>query len=247
LTSRHGQRQRARRGRGERGLTLASAAVAALAGSASAGVRAFEYAYDDGMGNVNVGPPGSFDAFPNTDLIWGNVFNPNLLFRTITELRVSVGTLSETPRDAEAYVWAVDGSADAFDPAALGAPISSATTQLVGTGLDEFLTIDVPDASVGAAQSFFVAVVIRGAVPGGEAAARLDPSSRADRSWLLYSPDFDASDVGGTLGFATPMDDPQFVPIPGAFMVRAVAVPGPGAFVGAVAVAGLVNRRRRGQ
>ena len=71
---------------------------------------------------------------------------------------------------------------------------------------------------------------------------RFDPDARADRSWFFYDSAIPENDLASA-GFFTRMDGPS-VPIQGAFAIRAIGVPTPGA-AGVLAIAGLAAARRR--
>jgi hypothetical protein len=87
---------------------------------------------------------------------------------------------------------------------------------------NEFFTVDIPETFVSGA--FFVAA--SAFLQGGEdRPARVDTDARADRSWFFYAPDIaGVVDSLGTAPFGTRMDNPEFVPFPGAFMIRATGV-----------------------
>lgn len=192
-----------------------------LAGAAVAGDVEVAYSYDDGVANVNIGPPTSFEIYPNTDLIWGNDFVTVPGGEVLTRLEVGIGRLSADPRDGEIHVYSLEGTGE-FHPRELGTPVYSADVQFVANTLDTVNTFEIPPTLVG--DRFFVACVIRSAVPGGESAARVDTNGTAIHSWLIYSPDCEPDAIQDSSGFVTRMDNTSFVPFPGAMVIRAFGV-----------------------
>jgi len=222
--------------------TIGAAAALLIMAAPAASIAAFEYTLDDGTGNVNVGPPSSFDQFPNTDMIWGNYFTEQNGQNELTSIRLGVGSLVTEPRTISLIVW--DDANDDNDPTDINAaPLISFDVQVTDTGLGEFLSFDLPQ-SVTIDGGFFVAAVLRNADPGDDAPGNLDPDSDGANSWLIYSPDLVEDDLSTSIGFATPMNNPSFVPIFGAWTIRATAIPAP-AGVGALVLAGLAATRRR--
>ena len=77
------------------------------------------------------------------------------------------------------------------------------------------------------------------------AAARFDSDASGANSWFFYdSPGEMPYDDLASAGFFSRMDNTSVVPIPGAFAIRAVAVPTPGG-VALLALGGLAGVRRR--
>ena len=221
----------------KQGLTIAFAA--ALASTSAA----FTYQYDDGTANVNIGPPSSFAQFPNTDFMWGKFFEVQNGQNQITSVEVGFGSFSVEPREVEILVYET-GSSD-FDPFTFsGGPLFSTVINATSDTLDTRTTITLP-TPVEVDTGFFVAALIRDADPGNEAAARLDTDGSGENSWLVYFPEADTSDIGGSLGFAAEGNNSGVFIFPGNFVIRANAVPSPGAagliVIGAVAA----GRRRR--
>lgn len=200
---------------------------AALAAFCAPALGDFTYSLDDGSGNINVGPPSSFDEFDNTDMVWGNMFEVVDDRDTIVSISVNFGSLSAEPREVSLIVWDdADNDADPTD--ITGAPVSSFTVSATDTPIGSFATFDLPNAAA-VDGGFFIAAAIRGAVPGGESAANLDPDSPGDDSWLIYSPDLDANNLASSIGFASPTSNGAFFPFEGAWTLRANAIPTPGA------------------
>jgi hypothetical protein len=203
-----------------------------------------EYAYDDGVANVNIGPPSSFEEFDRTDMIWGNAFTAIPGGEQITELSLQIGSLVGGSAELELLVY----DDPTGNPASItGAPLASITTTVVDPGFGQF--VDIPLASpVTVSGDFFIAAALRMADPGDDAPGALDPDAAAfgGNAWLMYSPAFDSSDLSGSIAFATAMNDSQFVPIFGAWAFHATGVPSPGSMALA-GLAGLVVLRRGGR
>jgi len=223
---------------------LSIVALFACAGAVSTpALGDFTYALDDGTGSVNIGPPSSFDAFDNTDMIWGNMFEVAGGQDTIVSISVNFGSLSVEPRDVTLIVW--DDANNDGDPTDItGPPVSSFTVSATGTPIGSFATYELPSAAV-VDGKFFVAAAIRGAVPGGEAAANMDTDSAGDNSWLIYSPDLNEDNLAASIGFASPTSNEAFFVFEGAWTLRANAVPAPGAAFALGFGALFASRRRR--
>ncbi len=198
------------------------ALVPALTSSLLAGEPTVEYILDDGTGNVNVGPPSSFDA----DMLWGNYFQAVEGGELIIELKVGLGT--SYPRDAfgnllPLTLYLFEDPDDDGDPTN-AIPVAGASfvpTVFTQTGFNR-VTIDPTVVEGG----FFVAARIF-ADGGVDRPARLDPQpTGGENAWLFYSDEIDPDDLGSSPFFTT-MDDPEFVPIFGVWMLRAVGQPKP--------------------
>ncbi len=213
--------------------------IAALASTLQTPAQATDYFYDDGISNVLLGPPSSFEEFGDIDMLWGNYFFTELATESVTTVSFGLGSLSA---DSTVSIWIFDDPDNDADPTN-AAPVFSTTTagQNLGFG---FNVLDV--GSVEVSGGFFVAVghLAELTYPGGSpdypAPARFDPDARADRSWFFYDDDIPEDDLASS-GFASRMDGP-FVPIQGAFAVRATTVPAPAT---AWLAAGLALGRRR--
>ncbi len=201
---------------------VVSVAALATASLASAGEETFLYKLDDGSGNVNVGPPSTFDA----DMLWGNYFQAQSTGRQIFELQVGLGT--SYPRDA--FNQPLPLTLYLFeDPDNDGDPTNAvpvAETTIIPTVFTQggFNVAPIPPTIVEG--GFFVAanVFARGGV---DRPARLDPQPvGGENAWLFYSDDIDPEDLGASPFFTT-MDNPDFVPIFGVWMIRAVGQPLP--------------------
>ena len=217
-----------------------------LAGSLPA-THAADYFYDDGVSNVTLGPPGSFSVYGNIDMLWGNYFITESPVEAVTEVQFGLGDLSADPTVS---VWIFDDPDNDEDPNN-AVPIYSTQTagQNLGFGFN-VLPITPTEVSGG----FFVAIghlaelTYDGDTPQYPHPARFDPDGRPDRSWFFYDDDIPENDLGSS-GFVQRMDGP-YVPIQGAFAVRAttVIVPEPGMSVLALAAGvALALRRERNQ
>lgn len=219
-----------------------TAAIAAAIGLAtSTATASVTYQYDDGVSNITFGPPSSFAQFGDIDMLWGNYFFAQPGGMTITDIEFGIGEMSP---GNQVTLWVFDDPDDDADPTN-ATPIFSLQTTAQDLGFD-FNSVSIAPTDVSG--GFFVAIghlaVLddTGAVPDYPSPGRFDPDSRADRSWFFYDSDIPENDLASS-GFVTRMDGPQ-VPIPGAFAIRAIGIPTPGA-MGVLAVAGVMGLRRR--
>lgn len=213
------------------GLGPAAAAQRASSEPAAAapalGGAAVEYAYDDGAGNVNLGPPSSFSP----DMLWGNYYLAAPGGELISEIAVAFGPTFPSRTAGPVTFWLLgDPDADADPRNATALARVAATPDVSGNTL---FRVAIPPTLVSGA--FFVGASAR-LVGGQDRPARVDTGARADRSWFFYAPDIAATiDSLAAAPFGTRMDDPANVPLPGAFMVRALGGP---AATGAEAASG---------
>lgn len=178
-----------------------------------------EYAYDDGDGDTNMGPPSSFDP----DMLWGNYFMAQPGGEIITRISIAFGPTFPSLADGPVTFWLLqDGDAD-FDPGNAWAIASVQATPDVFN--DNYYSVDLPPTWVH--DGFFVAASAK--LQGGEdAPARVDTADAGDKSWFYYAPDIAATiDDLASAPFGSRMDDTQFVVFPGAFMIRATGEPAP--------------------
>lgn len=210
--------------------TTALLAAAAWSGDARAGAVGpvdrllrdgfelpFVYLLDDGAANVNIGPPSSFDP----DMLWGNYFAVEPGAEVITAIEVAFGATFPSLADGPVTFWLlVDADADG-DPRNANAVASvQATPDVSGNAL---YRVAIPPTRVQGA--IFVGASAR-LLGGQDRPARVDTDAVADRSWFFYAPDIAAViDDLASAPFGTRMDDTQFVPFPGGFMVRATGQP----------------------
>ncbi|MAY75675.1 MAG: hypothetical protein CMJ31_13355 [Phycisphaerae bacterium] len=219
----------------------AGAAIVMTAGLATAGDTTYQY--DDGTSNILLGPPRSFAEFGDIDMLWGNYFFTETATEIVQSITFGVGGLS-TDTTVSLWLFAdADGDADPTN----ATPLFSTTVDAAGLGSDLMtVAIDPTEVSGG----FFVAVGHLAELTGGTtdpdypAPARFDPDARADRSWFFYDNDIPEDDLGSS-GFVQRMDG-EFVPIPGAFSIRATTTPVPAPSVAtALGLGGLLAARRR--
>ncbi|HRX84004.1 MAG TPA: PEP-CTERM sorting domain-containing protein [Phycisphaerae bacterium] len=224
---------------------LVAAGALVMAAVAVAGPTT--HLYDDGVSNVLLGPPDSFSIYGDIDMLWGNYFFAAAPAEEIDHVQFGLGDLSP---GGMVSVWIFDDPDDDADPTN-ATPIFNTTTPAANLGF-AFNELDIPPTRVEG--GFFVAVghlaeltTDSGGDPDFPAPARFDPDGRADRSWFFYDNDI-PEDYLADSGFVQRMDGP-FVPIPGAFAIRAqgAVVPEPAsacALLGLV-VLGVSRRRRR--
>lgn len=216
------------------------AAVCAL-GPIFSSAQTFQY--DDGISNITLGPPRSFEQFGDIDMLWGNYFvadEPGFIIETVS---VGLGDLSA---GGAISIWIFDDLDNDLDPTN-AVPIFNTSLNAADTGFS-FLDVEIDPTVVQG--GFFVAVghlaVLTGSGSTADypAPARFDPDARADRSWFFYDSDIPENDLASS-GFFTRMDGPQ-VPIGGAFAIRATGTPVPApASLGVVGLSLIALRRRR--
>lgn len=178
-----------------------------------------EYAYDDGDGDTNMGPPSSFDP----DMLWGNYFMAQPGGEIITRISIAFGPTFPSLADGPVTFWLLQDADADFDPGNAWAIASVQATPDVFN--DNYYSVDLPPTWVH--DGFFVAASAK--LQGGEdAPARVDTGDAGDKSWFYYAPDIAATiDDLASAPFGSRMDDTQFVVFPGAFMIRASGEPAP--------------------
>ena len=219
-------------------MTLAAALCAAGVAHADT-----QYAYDDGVSSVLLGPPSSFEVYGDIDMLWGNYYFTSDPTEIVTQVSFGLGNLS--PSSSDVAVWIFNDLDNDEDPTN-AVPIFSTVVTGENLGFD-FNVVDVTPTEVSG--GFFVAIghLAELTTDGGSAdypaPARFDPDGRADRSWFFYDSDIPEGDLASS-GFVSRMDGP-FVPIQGAFAVRATTVPAPASVLalGGIALAGVRRRR----
>jgi len=212
-----------------RSLSLLTTMLAMFAAAPSAHAGLFEYAADDGSGNINIGP--AFSA----EMLWGNYFTAESGFNTITTIRVSFGSIApDRPLDLLLF----DDPDDDGDPGnAVLVAQSAALT--VAAGPNVFIDYAIDPTSV--SSGFFVAAKML--VTSSDRPGRLDPQSITGQSWLYFADQIDVGNLGGS-PYVLNMDN---APFPGTWMMRAMAVPVPGTGAAGLAILahfGLGHRRR---
>jgi hypothetical protein len=184
-----------------------------------AAADSFEYAYDDGDGDNNIGPPSSFDP----DMLWGNYFLAQPGGELVTRISVAFGPTFPSLANGPVTFWLLQDPDADFDPGNAFAIASVQGTPDVFN--DTWFNVELPPTWVQG--GFFVAASAK--LQGGEdRPARSDSSDPGDKSWFYYAPDIAATiDDLASAPFGTRMDDTQFVPFPGAFMIRATGESAP--------------------
>lgn len=176
------------------------------------------YALDDGDANTNQGPPSSFDP----DMLWGNYFPVAAGGEVITEIQAAFGPTFPSREHGPVTFWILeDADADGDPRNAVAVARVEATPDVSG---NDFFRVAIPPTAVQGA--FFVGVSAK-LMGGQDKPARVDRDTSGENSWFFYAPDI-----------ATVIDDlaaapfgntntPPTSPLGGAFMVRAVGIPGP--------------------
>ncbi len=174
---------------------------------------AVEYAWDDGDGDTNQGPPSSFDP----DMLWGNYYLTQPGGETITQISVAFGPTFPSLADGPVTFWLLEDADADFDPRNARAVASVPATPDVFN--DSFYTVQIPPTWVD--HAFFVGASAK--LQGGEdKPARVDTDGPGDKSWFFYAPDIAATiDDLAAAPFGARMDDPKYVIFPGTFMIRA--------------------------
>jgi hypothetical protein len=182
-------------------------------GAAQSGV---EYAYDDGNGETNQGPPSSFDP----DMLWGNYYLAQPGGEMITQISVAFGPTFPSLANGAVTFWLLEDEDGDFDPRNAHSVASATATPDVFN--DHFFHVDLPPTAVHG--GFFVGASAK-LLGGQDRPARVDTNAAGDKSWFFYAPDIAATiDDLASAPFGSRMDDTSVVPFPGAFMVRANGV-----------------------
>jgi hypothetical protein len=216
--------------------TIVLSLVALTASHATANV----YSYDDGVSNITLGPPRSFEQFGDIDVLWGNYFNTQAATEEITTISFELGSLSP---NNQVTLWIYDDADNDNDPTN-ATSLFSMTIDNPLTGLGQANIVNIANLAVSG--GFFVAVSHLSELeypngnPDYSSPARFDPDARADRSWFYYGSFGDLPDAG----YHTRMDGPD-VPIGGAFAIRATTVPVPSTMLISSAAVLFSARRRR--
>lgn len=222
-------------------ISLASITLSSLAGTALADI---EYRYDDGISNITLGPPRSFESYGDIDILWGNYYFTEQATESVTRISFGLGELSA---DQTVTLWVFDDPDNDADPTN-AVPLFSVSVRGQDLGFG-FNIVDIAPTEVSG--GFFVAVghlakltYDASGAADYPAPARFDPDARADRSWFFYDGDIPEHDLASS-GFVSRMDGP-FVPIQGAFAVRATTIPSPGGvLIGLLSSVLAVRRTRR--
>ena len=174
-----------------------------------------DYAYDDGDGDSNQGPPSTF----NPDMLWGNYYFAQPGGQIVTRISIAFGPTFPSLANGPVTFWLLqDDDADA-DPRNAHVVASVSATPNVFN--DVFYDVDISPTWVHG--GFFVgaSATLQG---GQDRPARVDTNASGHLSWFFYAPDIAATiDDLAAAPFGTRNDNTQYVPFPGAFMVRAHA------------------------
>ncbi|HEY0230215.1 MAG TPA: right-handed parallel beta-helix repeat-containing protein [Dokdonella sp.] len=173
----------------------------------------FEYAYDDGDGDTNQGPPSTFDP----DMLWGNYYLAQPGGEIITSIAAAFGPTFPSLANGPVTFWLLEDDDGDFDPR--NAHVIASVPATPDVFNDIFFSVDLSPTWVHG--GFFVGVSAK--LQGGEdRPARVDTNAAGDKSWFFYAPDIAATiDDLAAAPFGARMDDTTVVVLPGAFMVRA--------------------------
>ena len=180
-------------------------------------VPSIEYAYDDGDGDTNQGPPSTFDP----DMLWGNYYLAQPGGEVITRISVAFGPTFPSLENGPVTFWLLQDADADFDPRNAHAVAQVQATP--STFNDNFHTVSIPPTLVSG--GFFVGASAK--LMGGEDnPARVDTSDPGDKSWYFYAPDIAAviDDLASAPYSARNDANPIY---PGAFMVRATGIEAP--------------------
>lgn len=175
-----------------------------------------EYIHDDGAANINMGPPSTFDP----DMLWGNYFFTEEGGEVIIEISAAFGPTWPSLPDNPPTFWILDDPDMDMDPRNAMALMSiQATPDVSG---NNFFTVEIPPTHVSGA--FFVGVSAK-LLGGQDAPARVDTDGPAEMAWFFYAPEIkDVINDLASAPFGTQMSNPEFVPFPGVFMIRAAGI-----------------------
>ncbi len=183
-------------------ITIATFCILTTAATAQ-----FEYALDDGTGEVNIGP--IFEA----DVLWGNYFYVKDDYTIITSLQLALGSI-DAGMPIKLHLF---NDPDNDGDPANAIPLAEAAGFTVDTELDEFISFDIDPTTISG--GFFIGAQMM--LDSGLHPARLDTDTVMGRSWLFYDGEIDLYDLGGS-PYILNMDD---APFPGTWMIRAPAIP----------------------
>ncbi|MBA8889566.1 hypothetical protein FHW12_003812 [Dokdonella fugitiva] len=174
---------------------------------------AVEHAYDDGDGDTNQGPPSTFDP----DMLWGNYFLAAPGGEVVTRISVAFGPTFPSLANGPVTFWLLEDDDADGDPR--NAHVVASTSGTPNVFNDTFFEVDVPPTFVHG--GFFVGASAK--LDGGaDRPARADTGASGHDSWFFYAPDIAATiDDLAAAPFGARNDDPQYVVLPAAFMVRA--------------------------
>lgn len=172
-----------------------------------------EHFYDDGDGDTNQGPPSTFDP----DMLWGNYYTAAPGGEVITQVSIAFGPTFPSLANGPVTFWLLEDDDGDGDPRNAYAIASVTSTPNVFN--DNFYTVDFLPAWVHG--GFFVGASAK-LEGGADRPARVDTNASGHDSWFFYAPDIAATiDDLASAPFGTRNDNPAYVVLPGAFMVRA--------------------------
>ena len=167
--------------------------------------------------------------------MWGNCFDATPGYETIES--ISIAFAPDVPLGREVTVVLFDDPDDDYDPSN-AVPLAQTIGLTVDAAPNEFITFDIDETSVSGV--FFVAAWMF--LAQHEHGPRLDDSTQSGRSWAFWFP------VGqvniGNLGSSPYYYNMSDTPFDATWMIRAQAVPEPGA-VAMLLLGALLPMRRR--
>jgi hypothetical protein len=178
-----------------------------------------EYAYDDGDGDTNQGPPSTFDP----DMLWGNYYLAQPGGEIITRISVAFGPTFPSLANGPVTFWLLEDDDADSDPRNAHVVASVPATPNVFN--DQFFSVEISPTWVHGGIFVGASAKLQG---GEDRPARADTNASGHDSWFFYAPDIAATiDDLAAAPFSTRNDNPTYVPLPGAFMVRATGVAAP--------------------
>jgi len=208
-----------------RGTTLAVGLLVFVAPT----LAEYEYALDDGVSTSTAGPS-QFSA----EMLWGNYFDVEPGYETITSISVSLA--GDVPLGRAITLTVLDDPDNDLDPTN-AVPVATKTGLTVSAAPNEFITFDIPDTVVSG--GFFVTAAMY--LAQGEHAPRLDWDSQPGRSWVFFDDEINYYNLGGSPLYYNMASSP----FNGTWLLRAQAVPEPGTALSMFTVLMLALTRRR--
>ncbi|MBX3699419.1 MAG: hypothetical protein KF903_00215 [Dokdonella sp.] len=176
------------------------------------------YALDDGSGNTNQGPPSTFDP----DMLWGNYFPVASSGALITRLQAAFGPTFPSLAHGPVTFWLLEDTDADGDPR--NAHVLASVQAVPTVSGNTFHEVDIAPTFVQGALFVGVSAKLMG---GQDKPARADTDNAGTRSWFFYAPDIaSVIDDLAAAPFGAPNVPPNS-PLGGAYMVRAVGIPGP--------------------
>ncbi|MEO7432968.1 MAG: choice-of-anchor Q domain-containing protein [Dokdonella sp.] len=173
----------------------------------------YAYSYDDGDGDTNQGPPSTFDP----DMLWGNYYMAQPGGQFVTHLSVAFGPTFPSLANGAVTFWLLQDDDADDDPT--NAHVIGSVQATPDVFNDTFYEVAISPTYVHG--GFFVGASAK-LLGGQDRPARVDTNASGHDSWFFYAPD-----IGATINdlasapFGTRNDNPAYVVLPGAFMVRA--------------------------